>query len=672
MASGVVEFSLARHTPHPPGFPGWIALGRVVRVVVGDPLLALRAASAAAHAGSVLLLAALLGRIAAPGVAAGVALLYGVVPGVWFHAPRAFSTTPALFFTLLAVWLFLRQRPGIAALGWVALAWGVSIRPHLAPLLGVVGVLGVWRWWRAWRAMAGGMTVGALLLGVVVAIVVHDTGGWERLLRVVAEHRVAHFGALPAVAVSLPEVGVVRALGGPFAALGWMVATLAGLALLWRRERLLATWLAALVAVAGWLLLFVHDPSVPRYAPALLCPMSAVVAVFVDRLPWWVTAPAVAASALASVVFTFPGMVALTRTPLPAVAAVRAAAAQDQMLYHSRGLLPFVRLQQRLGGFAAEVKDERSVLVHGERPHARFSYLGTPESARVLPGPTVQMRRFADWPAAADRLALPRFQAALLYRGGVLLGRGVAPARCARGQQCRARLEPHALLHPQPGARTLGVALEVTAAGGAELEVAQGAARRSLTCGAGVEVFRIALDGSPAPVELTLTAPAGEAGPVAVDLLAAWCEGEGFAPGAYATSPGSPRAAARAGVRLEGFYGPERFAPAGEAGAWTGSNARLVLPAAPGVLTFRLMAPSPRARAVTLDAEGQKVQLVVGSAPVTPLLPVTGGAGSVVVEIESDVFVPSALEGSSRDTRVLGVVVLEVAFTPADPGKGGR
>jgi len=75
---------------------------------------------------------------------------------------------------------------------------------------------------------------------------------------------------------------------------------------------------------------------------------------------------------------------------------------------------------------------------------------------------------------------------------------------------------------------------------------------------------------------------------------------------------------------------------------------------------------------VTLDAEGQKVQLVVGSAPVTPLLPVTGGAGSVVVEIESDVFVPSALEGSSRDTRVLGVVVLEVAFTPADPGKGGR
>ena len=47
-ARGLVNFDLAAHFPHPPGFPGWIAIGKLVRWVVPEPLTALQIASATA------------------------------------------------------------------------------------------------------------------------------------------------------------------------------------------------------------------------------------------------------------------------------------------------------------------------------------------------------------------------------------------------------------------------------------------------------------------------------------------------------------------------------------------------------------------------------------------------------------------------------------------------
>lgn len=40
-AVGVLDFDVTRHRPHPPGFPGWIALGRLLHPFVGDPVRAL-------------------------------------------------------------------------------------------------------------------------------------------------------------------------------------------------------------------------------------------------------------------------------------------------------------------------------------------------------------------------------------------------------------------------------------------------------------------------------------------------------------------------------------------------------------------------------------------------------------------------------------------------------
>ena len=49
-AAGVLDFDVTRHRPHPPGFPGWIAIGKLLLPLAGDPVLALQIASSLASA----------------------------------------------------------------------------------------------------------------------------------------------------------------------------------------------------------------------------------------------------------------------------------------------------------------------------------------------------------------------------------------------------------------------------------------------------------------------------------------------------------------------------------------------------------------------------------------------------------------------------------------------
>ena len=68
-ARGILHFELAAHFPHPPGFPGWLAIGHLVTPLTGDPLLALQLASAAFSVAALWVLAAigLLGGLASGG-----------------------------------------------------------------------------------------------------------------------------------------------------------------------------------------------------------------------------------------------------------------------------------------------------------------------------------------------------------------------------------------------------------------------------------------------------------------------------------------------------------------------------------------------------------------------------------------------------------------------------
>ena len=47
-ATGVLDYDVVHHRPHPPGFPGWIALGKLLYPLTGDALLSLRVWSSVA------------------------------------------------------------------------------------------------------------------------------------------------------------------------------------------------------------------------------------------------------------------------------------------------------------------------------------------------------------------------------------------------------------------------------------------------------------------------------------------------------------------------------------------------------------------------------------------------------------------------------------------------
>ncbi|MGB1276323.1 MAG: hypothetical protein ACPG77_11300, partial [Nannocystaceae bacterium] len=146
-ASAVVDYDLVHHRPHPPGFPGWIGLGRLLAPLTGDPLLALQLLSSAASVLLFVVLAAMLGSLVSGPLALAVALATSFLPGVWFHAPRAFSTTPAVASLALALWCWWPKKPQLPrlALGWVLLGLGLLIRPQLMPVAAVLGICGLYR-----------------------------------------------------------------------------------------------------------------------------------------------------------------------------------------------------------------------------------------------------------------------------------------------------------------------------------------------------------------------------------------------------------------------------------------------------------------------------------------------------------------------------------------------
>ena len=100
-ARGVLEFDLAAYFPHPPGYPGWLAVGHLLTPLAGGAsMVALQWASAAFSVTALWLLAALGRKVAPPSVAVAAAVMVlaassnAVVPPIPVAAFR--STTNAV------------------------------------------------------------------------------------------------------------------------------------------------------------------------------------------------------------------------------------------------------------------------------------------------------------------------------------------------------------------------------------------------------------------------------------------------------------------------------------------------------------------------------------------------------------------------------------------------
>ncbi|HQN97528.1 MAG TPA: hypothetical protein PLM61_14210, partial [Thermoanaerobaculales bacterium] len=142
-ARGLLHFELAAHFPHPPGFPGWLAIGHLLMPLAGEPLRALQWGSSALSVLALWPLAALGRRVASPAVAAAAAVLVMVAPGPWLYAVRGFSSTPAAAFALAAAALAAGGLVGRRATAFTVLvAAAFLVRPILLPGLAVLWLVG--------------------------------------------------------------------------------------------------------------------------------------------------------------------------------------------------------------------------------------------------------------------------------------------------------------------------------------------------------------------------------------------------------------------------------------------------------------------------------------------------------------------------------------------------
>lgn len=182
-ARALHDFNIPNHSPHPPGFPIFVAMGRAANLFLNNDHSALVAVN--------LVFAILLGPLLYllfreiledPLIAFCAALLSCFAPVLWVHATIARSDGPTLGLGLIAILLILKGRrssraliAGCAVLG-IAMGVRVTVIPFVAPVLILVIIQRI--------RLREFKLIGACALALIVAVliwyvpmIVHTTWG---------------------------------------------------------------------------------------------------------------------------------------------------------------------------------------------------------------------------------------------------------------------------------------------------------------------------------------------------------------------------------------------------------------------------------------------------------------------------------------------------------------
>lgn len=183
-ALGIVGFDVLHHQPHPPGYIGYVMLGRALSWLTGDANAGLTLLSVIAGGIAPAALYVLARRFGPERHALGAALLFGTSPLVWYYSSVGVTYMPAAAVTIPLVWAC-----------WVARR--ESSERHLLVVAGLLAVLGSLRqtdlvlllplaayaaWSFPWKARLRACALGGGLTAIWLVPLVWVAGGpWAYL-----------------------------------------------------------------------------------------------------------------------------------------------------------------------------------------------------------------------------------------------------------------------------------------------------------------------------------------------------------------------------------------------------------------------------------------------------------------------------------------------------------
>ncbi|HVR37513.1 MAG TPA: hypothetical protein VMU84_00340 [Thermoanaerobaculia bacterium] len=186
---GMRGYDVTMHHPHPPGFPVYIAMAKIVRLVAPSDFRALQSVNLIAAVllfpAMFLLARELRWRFKTSLVAA---LLFSFFPNVWFFGGTAFSDIPSIALVIFACAMLLRGVRSRNAywIGTLLLALAIGMRPQNL-------LVGLWPGLVATIKRKPREIIVALLIGVVICSVAYGaasyaTGSFDKYLDTVRGH----------------------------------------------------------------------------------------------------------------------------------------------------------------------------------------------------------------------------------------------------------------------------------------------------------------------------------------------------------------------------------------------------------------------------------------------------------------------------------------------------
>lgn len=370
-AMGVRDFDVARHQPHPPGYPVFIALGKAstaALAAVGVPDPEIRGLAIWSIAGGALLLVLLFAFFRSleehtDERAAAAAILAVCCPLVWFNSSRPMSDLAGLaaaFASLAALGSGLASARGAAGagpefvradqrfvLGAFLGALAVGFRSQMLFLTGPMLLLALIRSRRRF-VMLTAAGLGAAIWAVPLVMLNGGPSGYLRALGTQAGEDFAGVVMLwtnpsPRVAMEALLYSVTRPWDSPV--LAGVIAALAaaGTAMLLLRSRRTLALLVLAFAPYGIFHLLFQEPLTTRYALPMMPLLAYLAVVAIGEAQPRASAIAAAALTAACLIFAVPATSAFAREPSPVFAML-----SEMRLLQDRGAVPIVGMHRRV------------------------------------------------------------------------------------------------------------------------------------------------------------------------------------------------------------------------------------------------------------------------------------------------------------------------------------